>query len=692
VHSMRLEDLLIGQLFWDIRDAVIVAEAETGRIVFWNPVAEKLFGYSASEALELGLEVLIPKHLKAQQWARIKRYAEAGRSWHIDSHELLELPALRKDGEEIRVELSLSPMELGDDADGDGPLVLAIVRDITARRQAGEGTRRLNETLERQVTERTAELQAALTQLEQKDKALRESEGRFRSLGQNSSEVTSVFSDDGIVVYQSPSIERVLGYKLEDTIGKSVSESLPVHPNDLSQRENLFAKVRDNPQVQARAEFRLQRADGSWCHIEAVGKNLLHESSIAGIVVNYWDVSERKQTEANLRRSLNTLLALHEAGRILGSTLDHDEIGLKLLRIMHRVANLTAVAILTQDEEGCWHVWQSIGPEPIWDRAWLSSEACFARERALESKEAIRFRLQVGGAERKPGEKRLTGLCVPFRMREHVVGLLEAYRPEDLTDDETIEMLSSLTSQAASALENAQLYKDLSERKQQLHKLVGELLRVQEEERRRVAYEVHDGLAQVAYSAYQHLQAYAKLYPPASQDAMEKLDRGVSLVQQTVKEARSVIAGLRPTALDDLGLGFAIGQEVNRLCGEGWQVEYKQRLGEERLPEAIETALFRVAQEALTNARKHVKTRRLRVELWQDEGAVRLRVRDWGQGFDSSTLGTAAPGERVGIHGMRERIALLGGGFELWSQPGEGTLIFVDLPLPVAATKSRSGG
>ncbi len=146
---MRPEDLGIGKLFERIRDAVIVADAKTQRIVLWNRAAETMFGYSSSEALELRVEALVPEYLKAQHRAGMTRYAQTGHGPYIDSHSLLELPALRKDGEEIHIELSLSPIGPVDDADGDGRFVLAIIRDITDRKRAEERLQEANRRLEK---------------------------------------------------------------------------------------------------------------------------------------------------------------------------------------------------------------------------------------------------------------------------------------------------------------------------------------------------------------------------------------------------------------------------------------------------------------------------------------------------------------------------------------------------------------
>lgn len=204
-----------------------------------------------------------------------------------------------------------------------------------------------------------------------------------------------------------------------------------------------------------------------------------------------------------------------------------------------------------------------------------------------------------------------------------------------------------------------------------------------EAERRRVAYELHDGLAQVVASTHQHLQAFAKHYHPRTPKARQALDQVLRLAQHASKEVRRTIAGLRPTVLDAVGLATALHLQLEELRLAGWEITYEQALGSERLPPAIETALFGVAQEALSNSRKHAGKTRLRLALERQSEAVRLEVQDWGRGFQPSVLwDTAEPGERVGLLGMRERVALLDGDCSIHSQPGAGTLVVVVLPLP----------
>ncbi|HEY6673390.1 MAG TPA: sensor histidine kinase, partial [Rubrobacteraceae bacterium] len=171
-------------------------------------------------------------------------------------------------------------------------------------------------------------------------------------------------------------------------------------------------------------------------------------------------------------------------------------------------------------------------------------------------------------------------------------------------------------------------------------------------------------------------------HAPESPTAREELQEALELVQHAVGEARQVISDMRPTVLDDFGLAAAIRLQVETLRSEGWEVDYEEALGDGRLPTEMETTLFRVAQEALTNVRKHARSSRAHVTLERSGETVRLLVRDEGRGFrPGDTLNQCGPGERVGLSGMRERISLLGGRFEIYSEPGSGTSVVAEVGL-----------
>jgi signal transduction histidine kinase len=359
--------------------------------------------------------------------------------------------------------------------------------------------------------------------------------------------------------------------------------------------------------------------------------------------------------------------------------MDREQIGLRLLEIMQRFFNLSGASIELRDANGEYRTLRATGPEELWRRARSTSGGWLARRAALETGEGRSYELPMT----HPNESRLlVGWCLPLKARDQLTGVLEVYGPQTLAEKDTAEVLSSLANQAAGALENARLYEELAERERELHDLLGRMLTAQEEDRRRVAYEVHDGLTQLVIAAHQRLQVLAKNFQSASAKDKEMLEQAVEFVQQAVAEARSVIADLRPTTLDDLGPRPALGALVEKLSVEGYEVRYRETLGDVRLPLRLETVLFRVTQEALSNVRKHAGRTSVNIAIGRRaDGTVRLEVRDQGRGFDPSETAQGGPGERVGISSMRERVAQLGGEFEVRSKPGEGTTVVAEIPL-----------
>jgi PAS domain S-box-containing protein len=212
-----------------------------------------------------------------------------------------------------------------------------------------------------------------------------------------------------------------------------------------------------------------------------------------------------------------------------------------------------------------------------------------------------------------------------------------------------------------------------------------------EEERYHVAYELHDGLAQVAVSVHQHLQALASHYHPRSPQARRELEQALDLAQRSVREARRLIGGLRPTILDDFGLAMALRLQVEALQNDGWDLTFEETLGQERLPPKIETTLFGVAQEALTNVRKHSGTTRAHLSVERREMTIHLQVQDWGCGFEPRTLFKVyRPGEHLGIRAMQERVELVGGHLHVTSQAGVGTMVVARVPIQPASGSEQA--
>jgi two-component system, NarL family, sensor histidine kinase UhpB len=201
-------------------------------------------------------------------------------------------------------------------------------------------------------------------------------------------------------------------------------------------------------------------------------------------------------------------------------------------------------------------------------------------------------------------------------------------------------------------------------------------MRAQEEERRRLARDLHDEVNQALTAILLRLEALAQDTPPERADEVAELKR---LVNQAMEELLTLARQLRPSALDDHGLVPAVEAQLKRFSARtGIEVRMSTEGDPNELPEVMQTAIFRVAQEALANVARHAGATVVEVDLDEDDGRAELRVRDDGTGFDPGAIpraGTESPGAGLGLGGMAERARLVGGELDVRSAPGGGTSV-----------------
>lgn len=266
------------------------------------------------------------------------------------------------------------------------------------------------------------------------------------------------------------------------------------------------------------------------------------------------------------------------------------------------------------------------------------------------------------------GQKTRSLVGAPLRARERVIGVVHVgTQTRRRFTREDLGLLQVVADRAASAIERAQLYEEVLAARDRLHTLSRQLIEAQEQERRRLARELHDETGQALTAVKLNLQALRQRSSDLHLSA--KLQDSIGIVEQSLEQLRDLSHELRPAVLDDLGLVAALRWFVDRQAQRaGLRGHFNAPERFVRVAAEVETACFRLVQEALTNVIKHAKARNVWVELRETAAGFELSVRDDGRGFavESARL-TALRGGSMGLLSMQERTQLAGGRFELKS-------------------------
>lgn len=319
-------------------DAIVTITSD-GIVRWFNRGAERIFGHRAEEVIGQPVTLLMPKRYRELCVAGLHRYLQTGEAHVVGG--TTELVGLRKDGSEFPMEMSLG------ETLGEGErLFTGVIRDVTERKKA--------------------------------EKAIKESEERFRSLVQNTSDIITILEADGTVRYISPAVERVTGYKPDEQIGINAFGS--VHPDDRDRALSIFAEVLEKRGLHPPLEFRVPHKDGSWRYVEHIVNNLLGEPAVRGVVVISRDVTERKDAEDELRRlneSLEQRVAVRtERLQAALTKLEESERGLRESEQLYRtVVEQAAENIFLADTE---------------TRQFLEANAAFYRSLGYTEQELLR--------------------------------------------------------------------------------------------------------------------------------------------------------------------------------------------------------------------------------------------------------------------------------------------------------------
>lgn len=598
-------------------DGILLADVETKEFYTGNPMICRMLGYRPEE-----IRGLTVKDIHCEE--DLPRVLEEFEAQVQGTHTLArDIPVKRKDGSIFYADINAFPVTLA------GKRCLAgIFRDITERKQAAD--------------------------------RLRESEHRYRLIAETVSDLIWIGRLDGLpdlagrpqadhlapladkvmrgwqFTYVSPAVKRLLGYDAEEAMGLKLEDFLPADSYVDSKRaliEELAAERQQPGQRRERTlELQHRAKDGSirWVEVTTTFWRDREERPI-GLLGVTRDITQRKQAEQALRQSEAKFRTLFE--------------------------NIPDIVILL-DPGGCIqyvnHAGQGTAKEKLVGTDPFGYIAPEHRQRSRRC-----FQKAIEAAKVQTVEVMSVG------------GRWWACRIVPIVEDRVVCSVMAIGTDVTEQ-------KEASEALQKEQRLLRQLLDLHERDRRLIAYEIHDGVIQYLTGALYNLQAFRPLQAERPDEARDTFDTGLELVQQGIDEARRLITGLRPPILDESGivaaLEFLACETEER---GGVQVEFVHDVQFRRLAAPLESALFRIVQESLTNACRHSQSEKIRVELLQQEDRIRLSVRDWGVGFDPAKVEQG----RFGLQGIRERARLLDGQVTIETAPDQGTQIGVELPL-----------
>lgn len=290
-----------------------------------------------------------------------------------------------------------------------------------------------------------------------------------------------------------------------------------------------------------------------------------------------------------------------------------------------------------------------------------------------------------------PADKQVAGfVSIPLKSKHQSLGVMNLYFPPGhYFTEQDLKLLDAFGSYVGLAAENAALYQEARQEERLRGHLLDATITAQEDERKRLARELHDEFGQTLTGVIMGIESIEDALPEKESVLSERLARTKMITGRALQDLRKLISGLRSTVLDELGLVAAIrSQAEDQLEAAGIIVHLAVEGMGNRLPPAVETSLFRVAQEAFNNIVKHSHANSVKITLRAENNRVMLMVYDDGTGFDSRSAFTGPKGSSVGILGMRERATLIGGTFTVISEPGSGTHVVVDVPLGNSADRA----
>jgi PAS domain S-box-containing protein len=411
------------------------------------------------------------------------------------------------------------------------------------------------------------------------------------------------------------------------------------------------------------------------------------KGKVYGMVLIFRDVTQQRDAIQEIKRQADRAEALLQVASQLNSHLELKTVLNTICEITNRALKATGTtAILQVMPKAVLRVMAAISDDPIlkalhepqFEVPKTVFEGLLSRENpvvVIHDLSELPSQPHFEGL-RKAGVRTIA-IAALFHGNDLIGALISAFtkQPRILPEDE-ITLLKGLADQASSAIENAELFEQVRAGRERQRKLAKNLVDIQEAERRHIAKELHDHLGQLLTGLQFMLETTKTQASGKQRDSLEEIQNSVTDI---IEQVREMSLNLRPSMLDDMGLIHTLLWHIDRYTKQT-QIRVNFRYDEipSRLPLEIETAAYRIVQEALTNVARHAGVNEVLVGLVLQNGTLWVEVLDEGKGFD-----TAVELDRIssGLGGMRERASLLGGYLLVESFMNQGTQIVAALPI-----------
>lgn len=507
-------------------------------------------------------------------------------------------------------------------------------------------------------------------------------EEQYRVITESLNEAVYTCDREGRITYGNAALERLTGYRVDELLGDPGRKFFDANltPVFIDRRRRALR----GEAVPAKMEAEVIRQDGSRVPVELSASNLTHDGRVVGRVMVLRDISEHKRAQAEVERRRREAEVVAELAPGLNASLDLDIVLQRLVEAARELCNSERALIALREGESDvaffryqvgsrYTKYATLPIEPgkgVGGKVLLTGRP-FRTDHYLDDPQISKHYLDVAQTSGV-----VATLAVPIRIGSRVEGVLYVInRPSHPFTDRDEEILVRLADHAAIAIRNAQLFAQVRAGRERLQALSRQLVKVQEDERRHIARELHDEVGQLLTGLKFSLNM------GTTGDARDAyLGEAQALVQDLMARVRELSLDLRPAMLDDLGLLPALWWYLERYTARTQvRVTFKHTGLEGRLPPEVETAAYRLVQEGLTNVARHAEVGEVVVRVWVDTEVVGVQIEDAGRGFD--TKRPSSDRHTSGLTGMFERVNLLGGQLWVESNPGVGTRLTAELPL-----------